>query len=325
MKYYEPEINLAKRVVSKYKLNPPIDLYALVKRYATVEELVLPIDADGISINIKVSGKHPHVIINQSISHKRKRFTLAHELGHVIIPWHHGTIIDVTNIKHEHNAYSRMEAEANRFAAELLMPSDWLKNLISKCSNPEIMVRTITDEADVSSLAATIKLINGLPAGYIYANVAEDGQVLSSGRSEGTIANAPIWEEFIEPDALFPFCKKRFDFVLDGSHYFWWDLDSDIEIPKSHDDRSWQEVMNEIVADIDLSGMEPNKYIQSLAGCIGYANSSVRGADRTVQSIYSACLQRLHSKPGFTQFIEHPAFEEFLIKKANALLLGKQS
>lgn len=61
---------------------------------------------DGLS---QWADDHPVVMINSSAPTDRKRWTLAHELGHLVL----------------HNEYvdSDMEAQANAFAAELLMPA----------------------------------------------------------------------------------------------------------------------------------------------------------------------------------------------------------
>ena len=80
------------------------------------------------------------ISVNKSESARRQHFTLAHEIGHVRL--HAGeSIIDYR--KNIDNPQTTKEWEANRFASELLMPSDlfyryWiafegnLKNLASK-------------------------------------------------------------------------------------------------------------------------------------------------------------------------------------------------
>lgn len=64
---------------------------------------------DGI---IEYNDKHPVV---------RKRFSVAHEIGHKLMG--HSVRADIFNI----NSNDPREVEANVFAAELLMPYDWLK------------------------------------------------------------------------------------------------------------------------------------------------------------------------------------------------------
>lgn len=75
---------------------------------------------DGVSL---MSDKGtPIIIINKNFSNDRKRFTLAHELGHILM---HITG-DFPLPKHRDE--KRKEIEANRFASEFLMPEEGIKN-----------------------------------------------------------------------------------------------------------------------------------------------------------------------------------------------------
>src|ERR1035437_4521722 len=118
-----PEVKLARRIIKKHSLSIPFNIENLIKQYATLIFEQIPIDGiDGVSINIKVPGKKPKVIVNGNIPRTRQLFTLAHELGHLIIPWHIGTIIDETIDECGSNSnqqYWEIERQANRFAAEL--------------------------------------------------------------------------------------------------------------------------------------------------------------------------------------------------------------
>lgn len=71
---------------------------------------------DGLS---QWSGDHPIIVLNSLVPTDRKRLTLAHELGHIVM--------------HGNYAGDDMEDQANAFAAELLMPEDiirpYLRNL----------------------------------------------------------------------------------------------------------------------------------------------------------------------------------------------------
>ena len=70
---------------------------------------------DGTSVNY--NNLPPIIFINNSLPPDRYRFTLAHELGHIVMH----------DIPHE-----RMEEEADAFASSLLMPSkDFLRSIAS--------------------------------------------------------------------------------------------------------------------------------------------------------------------------------------------------
>lgn len=154
---------LAQRVIKKYSLAPPIDIKEVLERYAKCVEDALPNNADAICI-INIS--RPLVILNRFNPVNRKRFTLAHELGHIIIPWHSGMISCHTEDDEDinENSYQLMEAEANKFAAEILMPTEWLKNMILKYEKNglEELIYKISLEAQVSLSAAFYSLLEHL-------------------------------------------------------------------------------------------------------------------------------------------------------------------
>ena len=80
---------------------------------------------DGVLI--REPGQTPIVGINEALKENRKRFTIAHELGHLVL---HSSAYHVDTKIHMRNsvsstAESALEIEANQFAANLLMP-DWM-------------------------------------------------------------------------------------------------------------------------------------------------------------------------------------------------------
>jgi Zn-dependent peptidase ImmA (M78 family)/DNA-binding XRE family transcriptional regulator len=58
-------------------------------------------------------GDHPVMLLNSEVPTDRKRLTAAHELGHLVL--------------HRREVSDDVEADANRFAAEFLMPSDVIR------------------------------------------------------------------------------------------------------------------------------------------------------------------------------------------------------
>ena len=60
------------------------------------------------------------IIVNPSDSLARQRFTVAHELGHALL--HNEGVHPRSDVRL--TKYKRLEAEANKFAAALLMPSE---------------------------------------------------------------------------------------------------------------------------------------------------------------------------------------------------------
>ncbi len=94
------------------------------------------------------------ILLARDRSSQRTRYSLAHELGHWLIPTHrpdagHGFECQLDDLhrvdEKEQNRRRRIEAEANRFASALLMPPRRVRTQMGKTS----------DLGDIVALAAT--------------------------------------------------------------------------------------------------------------------------------------------------------------------------
>src|SRR5436190_23962328 len=78
---------LATRLIAARSLRPPIDVQALLAEVADVEEIAWPqrgVDA----VVVRLDQPRPQVMLRADASEHRKRFTMAHELRHILVPWH---------------------------------------------------------------------------------------------------------------------------------------------------------------------------------------------------------------------------------------------
>jgi Zn-dependent peptidase ImmA (M78 family) len=98
---------------------------------------------------VYVNGKHAPV---------RRRFTIAHEIGHYVL--HRSLIGDGIrdDALYRSKLSSAVEAEANRFAADLLMPWDLLNAAIDNGTNS---VEELAKAFEVSRSSMSIRL--GVP------------------------------------------------------------------------------------------------------------------------------------------------------------------
>lgn len=109
------------------------------------------------------------IIVNQNHSMVRKRFTIAHELGHffavindstqakIYLEEHEGVIRDYSimnrNEEVEEDSY-QIERQANMIAAAILMPDEMVKKFIRERLSPYDMAK----EFGVSDIAMNFKL-----------------------------------------------------------------------------------------------------------------------------------------------------------------------
>jgi len=123
-------LNLYK-LIKEYSSNPPVDIEGLILSLGLELDInaELPKEISGI-IQLLPNGNYK-ISVNKEHHDFRKRFTMAHELGHYLL---HKSLIGehigddrlyrTTNAGKYSNPYisSQNETQANKFAAELLMP-----------------------------------------------------------------------------------------------------------------------------------------------------------------------------------------------------------
>lgn len=117
----------AKKLLKECQLTfPPIRISVIVKHLGIFTQKANPsvIDITKISAFIELEDKI--LIYNDNDPAVRKRFSVAHEIGHLILQH--------TIYNDSFNLYSKdiKEIEANMFASELLIPYDWVKTDLKK-------------------------------------------------------------------------------------------------------------------------------------------------------------------------------------------------
>lgn len=111
---YDPE-DIARIVRQKWKV-PRGPIENLVKLVENAGVIILQIEHNDDKLDgemIPDESNLPLIYVNKNLSGDRQRFTIAHELGHLIM--HSGETIPDLRMS---------EIEANNFASEFLMPSD---------------------------------------------------------------------------------------------------------------------------------------------------------------------------------------------------------
>lgn len=111
----------------------PIDVEAIAAKRAHVIEQEMPEEISGMLVPLaeEAGGKAWAIVVNERHSLVRKRFTIAHELAHLVLHGYTSPHADRGFKVRMRDARSSdgsvlEEIEANQFAAELLMPRDYL-------------------------------------------------------------------------------------------------------------------------------------------------------------------------------------------------------
>lgn len=123
----------------------PIEEVALALDIVQIEEVATD-SFEGCLVTFKDKSEGT-ILFNSRNTRQRKRFTIGHELGHFLNPWHLPidgdrflcSSRDMTRSEAaKGNRAAQMEVEANRFSAELLMPDRHFRKDLRAFGGPEL-------------------------------------------------------------------------------------------------------------------------------------------------------------------------------------------
>lgn len=139
----------ARKLLHRGGFEVPIDLQ-VVCEYLGLKLLIGDLDTlDGLFL-AKQGGGMGIIVVNEHRCRARKRFTIAHEIGHAVLNHFSISFSDGNGL----NNSSWQERQANTFAAELLMPRDFL------LANGPMPPEDIKKHCIVSMDAAKFRAIN---------------------------------------------------------------------------------------------------------------------------------------------------------------------
>jgi Zn-dependent peptidase ImmA (M78 family) len=169
---------MAKQVLEEARIkSAPVRIDLIAKRHAHVVQKQLPPDVSGMLVPLVAeTSKHRWaIVVNQENAEVRQRFTIAHELGHLLLHRYTTPHADAGyKVRFRDKASSagsvREEIEANQFAAELLMPEDLILSHLVKVgfdyASPETETATvrklirIAKKFEVSIQALSFRIAN---------------------------------------------------------------------------------------------------------------------------------------------------------------------
>jgi Zn-dependent peptidase ImmA (M78 family) len=125
-----PEAEAQRTIEEHGILTPPVPVEQIAQRKG-VRLAFEPFEGD--LSGMLYQGREDGLVIiavNATNAHVRQRFTIAHELGHLLLHRNRVFVDKPVAVRYRDArsslAVSREEIEANRFAAALLMPREWV-------------------------------------------------------------------------------------------------------------------------------------------------------------------------------------------------------
>jgi len=151
------------QIIAKHQTQAPVDVVAIAADLGinVWETKSLPASISGKIFKDALNGGSSRfsILVNANHSLPRKRFTIAHEIAHFILHRNRlesGDLID--DAMYRSGVTAKEETEANRFAADLLMPFPLIRSLMAaNIRTPEQLAAKL----QVSLPAMKIRL--GLP------------------------------------------------------------------------------------------------------------------------------------------------------------------
>ena len=140
-------------IIDRYLSEYPVKLGHLARELGLAIKVASM--GTGVSGQIMKEGDHYVIRVNRNEARERQRFTIGHEIAHFLL---HKPIIDSSpdgitdNVLYRSGAPERIEYEANRLAAALVMPM----GLIEKKLHDDF--DGVVTEATIESLASAFEV-----------------------------------------------------------------------------------------------------------------------------------------------------------------------
>lgn len=325
---------LADIIVERYDAKPPVDIAGIVEKYAVIRELSRDIpDVDALLLGLDSDVNQ--VLLNPVRQGQRRRFTLGHELGHILIGWHQAhellCIADSEHDEEDSEGHLRplgadpksreiraQEEEADAFAARVLVPKRFVDS-ISRLPVDQMLLAL--ERADVSVPAGMRALADSLSPGYVFAMLDDRNLVARtwhsgqertgvprvSGISRGEIVDRRL--------AMRTLAETGWAYHY-GRRIWWGRAEVDLQVPENTSD--WRPLLHAMCADISMGNHKAEQALYQ--SVIGICGALVNDVDETSRQRMAGLLMiRLKRREELNAFIAHPSFEEFVFSRAHTL------
>lgn len=153
-----PERLLAVILEHHPEWRPPVDVETFARSVGIIDFMDLEVDGFVGALRTDMEKTKGIILSAAGLTPARRRFTISHELGHYLIPAHRGdkrcTSKDLKETGRE-TLHQKEEAQANRFAAGLLMPKPWFTAQVDELGEPDLdHLRVLAASYSVSQEAA---------------------------------------------------------------------------------------------------------------------------------------------------------------------------
>ena len=184
------------------------------------------------------------ILVHRDRPETRKRYTIAHEIGHYVNPLHRSDSLkcqesDLAADQHTvEDRAKEMEVQANQFAAELLMPRQQVDLFLRGKADADIRhILSMAERFDVSREASARRYVArmGQPLAVVFS---KDGRVRYV-KSNGDFPRLSVWSSDPLPAGSLSFASK----AAVGCVSDWGEVDSNIWLEGGNDFGVWEQTL----------------------------------------------------------------------------------
>lgn len=319
----------ARTLVDRLNLVPPVDIEGLLRLHATVERVEWPqINVDALLLGMAGKGSRLKVFIRATSNPLRERFTAAHELGHILLPWHvPGPTCQVAQDEGVPDLRSfTFEDEADIFASCVLVPDRWLSALVQDTDHDMSAVIRELNTASVSTEAAMQALRRYLLAGWVL--VAYGDRLYSTpGTSlpkspDGALTKGGRRIDVDGLDALKEAAADHGESCLNGHRVQWFRLTQSeaLPAPGAGELRTAHQILLDAIIAAEFAPADATHVVASANGKVGGALRQASG--RPAGETFDAMRNRLQDWE-FSRLLDQPDFLLWLAQRARAIEAGQ--
>lgn len=312
---------LAGALHSRHSLTIPVDIDALSFEYADVHNEAWPFDCDAITVGLV--SERPTIFLKDGVPRLRRRFTLAHELGHVVIGWHIGDVAcspyrggspqaEGPNLEGQRvlslAGFRGNEREANSFASQILLPWSYLNDLASN-EDMNYLLDGV-DAAEISAHAGLLGLSRALQPGFVFSFQKVTGEPLTYITSPGTslpFRNSQVNRRLLQREA-----KDSGETSLGRRSVAWYRLTEHDHMP-SDDGISSRELLSEAIQSTNLSPSAADALAKKIQAVASGLLSKLRGDE--VQTLGTLRHRFTSFEHDGSEAIDKELLDRFLVAK----------
>ncbi|MDP8932368.1 MAG: ImmA/IrrE family metallo-endopeptidase [Actinomycetota bacterium] len=298
-------------------LEPPVDVELLLRARVELTRVDWPIEGvDAVLTGLAGDPAKVAVFIRATDNLLRERFTMAHELGHLLLPWHLPQAnCEVGEGTFDLSMYSP-EQEADVFASCLLVPDAWLLNLVQQHGDDMSQLLREMNAVEVTTAAALQALRRYLLAGWVFVAYGESRVIAT----RGTRVPADT-ETGRVAAALAEDCQSSGEALLNGYTVRWFRMvePSALPVKQDIDERTDHQILMDAIAMVEPDDDRRVSIAQSANGKVGGGLREAAG--RPAEETFLAMRHRLEQWE-HAHLLNQPDFILWLAQRSRAIETG---